>query len=384
MTGAARRALRIGVDVTAMPSRRAGAGTYMYRLVQSLLRLETAHAFVVFVRPADRDAWGVAGEGTPHAIVPVPAAARVATRLVWEQTRLPLLARRLRLDLLHSTHYTSPLALGVPSVVTFCDLTFVQRPEVHVPVKRLLFPWLMRASVARARRLIAISESTRRDILAAYDLDPARVVTVPLAAGPEWRPQAAERVREAAARYGLVPGSYLLHVGVLEPRKNVPRLVEAFARLAAARPGLVLVIGGKRGWMADPLDAAITAAGLGDRIRLLGYVPDGDVPPLVGGAAAFVYPSLYEGFGLPVLEAMACGAPVITTNVSAMPEVAGDGALLVAPDDTSALEVAIARVLDDRAFAAALGARAVAAAGRFSWTRCARETLDVYEACVTA
>ncbi len=134
--------------------------------------------------------------------------------------------------------------------------------------------------------------------------------------------------------------------------------------------------------MAGAVDTAIAAAGLGDNIRLLGYLSDADIPPLVGGAAAFVYPSLYEGFGLPVLEAMSCGAPVITTNVSAMPEVAGDGALMVDPEDVGALTWAIERVLDDRAFAADLGHRALVAASRFSWARCARETLDVYEKCV--
>ena len=380
MTGGAPRALRIGIDVTAMPRPRAGAGNYMYRLVEALLRLDTAHAFVVFAGPSDRDAWGV--PTPPHRVETVAAAARVVTRLVWEQVRLPMAALRLRLDLLHSTHYTSPLALRVPSVVTFCDMTFVHRPDLHVRVKRLLFPLLMRASVARARRLIAISESTRRDMLATYALDPVRVVTVPLAAGPQWRPLPADRVRDAASRYGLTPGGYVLYVGVLEPRKNVPRLVEAFARLAAARPGLVLALGGKRGWMADAVDVAIQSAALGDRIRLLGYVPDADLPALVGGASVFVYPSLYEGFGLPVLEAMACGAPVITTNVSSMPEVAGDGALMIAPDDVTALSSAMARVLDDRAFAADLGRRAMAEASRFSWDRCARETVEVYEGCV--
>jgi len=380
MSGTPLGGLRVGVDVTAMPPQRAGAGNYMYRLVEGLLGLETRHEFVVFVRPTDRDAWGAFPP--PHRIEPVGAAGWVATRLIWEQTVLPVLARRLRLDLLHSTHYSSPLARRVPSVVTFCDMTFVQRPEVHVPVKRLLFPWLMRASVARARRLIAISESTRRDMLVTYALEPERVVTVPLAAGPQWRPQPAEQVREIAARYGLEPRRYVLYVGVLEPRKNVHRLVEAFARIAAARPGLVLALGGKRGWMADAVDAAIARAGLGERIRRLGYVANADLPPLVGGAAAFVYPSLYEGFGLPVLEAMSCGAPVITTNVSSMPEVAGDGALMVEPEDVGALASAIERVLDDRAFAADLGRRALAAASRFSWARCARETVDVYERCL--
>jgi glycosyltransferase involved in cell wall biosynthesis len=374
------RPLRIGIDVTAMPRRRAGAGTYMHRLVQALLELDTPHAFVIFAKASDRTLWGQ--PRLPHLVWPVRAAGRVSTRLVWEQVGLPWLAHRLRLDVVHSTHYTSPLALRLPSVVTFCDMTFVQRPEVHTLMKRLLFPRLMRASVARARRLIAISESTRRDVLATYPIAPERVVTIPLAAGSEWRPQATDRVHDATKRYGLLPRSYVLYVGVLEPRKDVPTLIAAFRRLADTRPGLVLALGGKRGWMAEAVDAAIARAGLGDRIRILGYVPEADLPALISGAAVFAYPSLYEGFGLPVLEAMACGTPVVTTRVSAMPEVAGDAALMVEPGDPAALGLALAQVLDQPAFAAELAQRGLAAAGRFSWARCARESVAVYEGCV--
>ena len=176
------------------------------------------------------------------------------------------------------------------------------------------------------------------------------------------------------------PGGYILYVGMLEPRKNVDRLVEAFGTVADQLSGIDLVIAGRRGWMYEEIFARVEALGLRDRVRFTGYVVSHDLPALYGGARLFAYPSKYEGFGLPVLEAMSCGAPVVTTNVSSMPEVAGDAAILVAPDDVAGLAAALLRVSGDHALRDDLRCRGLARAKTFSWERCARETIAVYEA----
>jgi glycosyltransferase involved in cell wall biosynthesis len=173
---------------------------------------------------------------------------------------------------------------------------------------------------------------------------------------------------------------YILYVGVLEPRKNIPRLIAAFARIAERVPELVLAIGGKRGWLYDQVFAQVQRSGLAERVRFLGYVPHEDLPALYTGARIFAYPSYHEGFGLPVLEAMRCGAAVVTSNVSSLPEVAGDAALQVAPEDEVALADALLRLATDETLRALLSRRARARAEEFSWERCARETLRVYEA----
>jgi glycosyltransferase involved in cell wall biosynthesis len=268
-------------------------------------------------------------------------------------------------------------------VVTFHDLTFVLYPELHQVAKRIFFPAMMRWSARHARRIITVSESTRQDLVRTLGVSPERVTTVLSAVDADYRPATAAQVAEVCARYGLRSGAYLLYVGVLEPRKSIDRLVEAFARISPGADGLKLVIAGKRGWMYDQIFAQVAALGLQDRVTFPGYVPRADLPPLYSGARAFVYPSRYEGFGLPVLEAMSCGAPVVTTNVSSLPEVAGDGALLVDPDDVPALAAALARVVHDARLREQLSSRGRTRASSFSWERCARETIRVYQDAVT-
>ena len=213
-------------------------------------------------------------------------------------------------------------------------------------------------------------------------LAPERITTTPLAAGPGFYVPSAAEVDEACARYGLTPGRYLLYLGVLEPRKNVPHLLDAYARIAARFPDVPLVIAGKKGWFYEAIFEKVKALKLEAQVRFPGYVPDADLPRLYGGARAFVYPSRYEGFGLPVLEAMQCGVPTITSNVSSMPEVAGEAALLVSPDDCGGLADAMTRLLTDDALAQDLSRRGLAQARQFTWERCARETRAVYQACL--
>lgn len=242
---------------------------------------------------------------------------------------------------------------------------------------------MMRRSAERADRLIAISESTRQDVLRFKSLPPERVVSIPLAASGAFRRVDEAQARASCTRYDLTPNRFILYVGVLEPRKNVPLLLKAYARLAAEYPDVPLAIAGKKGWMFDEIFQQVTTLKLTERVRFLGYVPEEDLVGLYNTARVFAYPSRYEGFGLPVLEGLQCGAPVITTNISSLPEVAGDAALLVDPDDVEGLAAALRRVLQDDALAADMSARGIERARQFSWERCARETLDVYRSLVS-
>jgi glycosyltransferase involved in cell wall biosynthesis len=371
--------MRVGIDATAVPLQRTGAGNYIVSLIRALGRVDRSNEYVVFGKAEHEAELAPNGGDSNIHFIRRDFSGRGA-RITWEQAGLPGQVRAHRLDVLHSPHYTMPLRRAARSVVTFCDMTFVLHPELHQPVKRIFFPTMMRLSARRADRLIAISESTRDDLVRLWAVDPARVSVVPLAADEGFRLRPAEEVAETCGRYGLQPGAYILYVGMLEPRKNVDRLVEAFGRLARELPGIDLVIAGRRGWMYDRIFARVEELGLQDRVRFTGYVSSQDLPALYGGARLFTYPSTYEGFGIPVLEAMSCGTPVVTTNVSSMPEVAGDAAILVSPDDVAGLAAAVLRVCTEPALRDDLACRGLARAKAFSWERCARETIAVYEA----
>lgn len=374
--------MRIAVDATAIPPHRAGAGIYIFNLVRALAGVDRENEYVVFAKSLHVAEFGI---DQPNVRFVDAGELSMPRRIVWEQTALPALLRRMRVDVLHSPHYTMPARMPCRSVVTFCDMVFVLFPEVHNFARRAFFRTMMRRSARRANRLIAISESTRQDVMRHMRVPGERIVAVPLAADSTFCPRPAVEVEAVCARYGLTPGRFILNVGVLEPRKNVPALLRAYASLGDAFPDVPLVIAGKKGWMYEEIFRAAHELGFdrdSSRVRFVGHVPEDDLVPLYNGARVFVYPSRYEGFGLPVLEALQCGAPTITTNVSSMPEVAGDSALLVSPDDVEGLSGALCKVLSDDRLAQELSRRGVEQAKPFSWRRCAQETLQVYRSVV--
>jgi len=259
-------------------------------------------------------------------------------------------------------------------------MTFFLYPEMHTATKRLMFRWIMRRSARRAARIITISKSTADDVIRVLGLPKEKLSVVPLGVSAAYRPITDEQVlREVCARYSLVPHEYLLYVGVLEPRKNVPRLLHAYALLRKSGVRHPLVLVGRRGWKYDDVFRTLEALRLGNDVVFTNHVPEGDLPALYCGARVFVYPSIYEGFGLPVLEAMACGTPVVTSNISSMPEVAGDAALLIEPRDHEQMASAIESVLVDEGLRQSLRERGLKRASVYTWDKTARETLKVYE-----
>jgi glycosyltransferase involved in cell wall biosynthesis len=274
-------------------------------------------------------------------------------------------------------------------VVTVHDLGYLYYPQAHTLTQNLYLRWSTRYNARSAARVLADSEATRQDLVRHYQIPPEKIVVIYPGRDGTLAPVSDEAIQAAVrARFGI-DGPYLLYVGTLHPRKNLVRLVQAFALLLRSSssqvepqgtiPNLQLVLAGQKGWLYEEIFAQVQKLDLTDRVVLTGYVPDTDLPALLSGATGFVFPSLYEGFGFPVLEAMACGTPVVCSNVSSLPEVAGDAALLVDPLDTDALAAAIERVVTDGGLRRNLVERGFAQAERFSWRRCAQKTMRALE-----
>lgn len=297
---------------------------------------------------------------------------------LWPVVALPRLARRLRVDLVH-LQYVAPPYLPCPFVTTVHDVSFALFPHYFTWRDGTWLRTLVPPSARRAAAVVADSETTRADLLRLWRLVPDRVRTLSLGLDAAYRPDA-EQASAARAKWAL-PERYLLSVGVLQPRKNLAGLVAAYGR-SRAEHGLTepLVVVGKTGWLAQPIFDRVADLGLTDHVRFLGYVPDDDLPGLYGGALFTLYPSLYEGFGLPPLESLACGTPVIVSTTPALAETAGPVAPMLPPEDTAAWAAAMARLAGDEAERARLAETGLAWAAAFTWERSARQHGEVYRA----
>ena len=375
----ARGSLRIAIDASAIPAQPAGAGVYTYELVRALAAEIERHRLFVFARP------GVFA-GLPNAdVIEVDPPSRIA-RLAWEQLAMPGLLSRYRIDVLHSPHHHTPLGSWTPNiclrphrVVTFHDATFLLLPQRYPALRRAYMTLVTRAAARVADAIVTPSRTARDDVVRTLGVDPGMVVAIPEAAGARFSPEDDPGERERVRRAYALPERYVLSVGSLEPGKNRGRLILAYARLRAEGIAAPLLIAGQPAWRHEAEAELVRGLGLERDVRFLGYVPDADLPALYRGAALLAFPSLYEGFGLPVLEAMACGTPVVTSDRSATAEIANDAALLVDPHDIDALASAIGRLLADEQLRDELRARGLARAGEFSWRRAAQETLSLYE-----
>jgi glycosyltransferase involved in cell wall biosynthesis len=363
--------VRVGFDATTLVGRISGVGYYTYRVMQSLVEAARAGRVEGVILLSNRPLPPLASD--PR--VQVYEGLRFPVRSAWMQLLLPLVLRRTRPDVVHFTNYLAPVFPGVPYVVSIHDMSLSLLPQCHTLKKRLLTSSLVPTIARGARRILAPSESTRRDIVRLLGIDPARIRVIPYAASSRFCPAAAD-LRILEARHG-VRAPYFLYVGTLEPRKNLARALRAFSRISPSLPDHSFVLAGQRGWKYEEVLAA--AARLDGRVRFLDYLTEEELPGLYAGATALVYPSLYEGFGLPVVEAMACGTPVITSRTSSLGEVAGDAARLVDPESEADIADALHALAGDAALRRELSRRGIARAAAFSWERTGRETLAVYE-----
>mgnify|MGYP000869658327 CR=1 FL=1 len=368
--------MTIYVDVSAAAHSRAGLGRYAGTLAQALDQRYPGRIALFYNRGGDAQA----PPGLAHLPQRTVRARYKPWRMaVWLGQLAGLSFRRLVPDatLYHATeHLLMPLP-GCPTVLTVHDLIYRLFPQHH---KRLNY-WYLNAAmplfVRRAGAIITISEATKRDVIRHYRVPADKIHVIYEAAAPGFAPSTPEAVSRARARYGL-PERYLLSVGTIEPRKNLPRVLQALEQVRARGVEVGWVIVGSKGWLYEGFLAQLEGSPARAAVRLPGYVPDADLPAVYGGAEALVMASVYEGFGLPILEAMACGTPVVSSNASSLPELGGDAARYFDPCRADELAEAIAAVAQDRALRDEMSHRGLAQAARFSWATAAEQTMALY------
>lgn len=367
----------IGIDASrAATGQRTGTEAYAYHLIRALIPLlaERGHqARLYFNQPPAEDLFSDWGDAQRVVI---------AQRRLWTHWALGRELRRRPPDVFFTPAHVIPFGYRGAAVATIHDLGYEYFPEAH-PWRQLAYlRWSTRHNARVSRRILADSGATRDDLVRLYDIDPAKIEVVYPGADPEIRREDdPERVSAACAKYGIRP-PYLIYLGTLQPRKNLVRLVEAFAAGELHAKGYTLVLAGKVGWLSQPLLDVISRfpSVIGGHIWVIGYVDEADKAALLSGAMALAFPSLYEGFGFPVLEAQACGTPVMCADSSSLPEVAGEGALLVDPLDEEAITEAMGRVTLDAELRDDLVHAGYANLERFSWSKSAAQVLTILEA----
>ncbi|HKP36878.1 MAG TPA: glycosyltransferase family 1 protein [Pyrinomonadaceae bacterium] len=368
--------MHIAIDAHSVGARLAGNETYATNLIEALAHIDQTNEYTLFVtkRSAiDRfdNRWPnfKVKQTFPH------------TPLVRIPLTLSAALRRRRVDVLH-VQYTAPPFAPCPVVATIHDLSFEHLPETFKRRSRAQLQLTVRHTVRRARQILTLSEFSRRDIIKTYDMDPARVFVTPAAAPPHFAPVSnSTELRRIRTTYGI-RRDYILALGSIQPRKNLVRLIAAYSSLRRLRPELPLpqlVLAGKRGWLEKDILRAAAESELSRDILFIGYVPEEDLPGLYSGAVCFAYPSYFEGFGLPVVEAMQCGAPVIAGNRTSLPEVVGDAGLMVDPFSEDEFAQALARLIEDPGYRDDLRVKGIERARAFNWHTTARLTLQAYE-----
>jgi glycosyltransferase involved in cell wall biosynthesis len=365
--------MRIAIDANPMFLTRAGIGNYTYHLVRQLVRVDQEHEYYLYNTVTREQELGGLKLGANAHVICFP---RILSS--WR-------ARKDRIDVYHGVSYQLWAQGRAGSVVTVHDLALAKFPEFS---KRLLGEqwsgYKTLRTLRRATRVIAVSQNTANDISNFYQIPSEKIRVIYNGVGEEFfSPSPTDSLKSVRARYRIPSGDYILYVGGSDPRKNLERLLEAFSILLKKIKPPKLVLTGGVGRRAKEIYQKISELGLEHHVVLTGHLPTQELRLLYSGARLFAYPSLYEGFGIPVLEAMACGVPVMTSNTSSLPEVAGDAACLIDPYDVQAMAAAMEKILKDNDLAASLQAKGLERVKAFSWERAARQTLEVYKECLT-
>ena len=368
--------MRIAIDAHSVGTKLGGNESYAVNLIESLAQIDEVNDYTLYVTTAEaRDRFH---QRWPNFKVrntlPHTPLIRIPLTLSAELRKHPV-------DVLH-VQFTAPPFCPCPVVVSIHDLSFEHLPQTFHRRSRTQLRLTVRHSARRAARILTLSEHTRRDVIDTYGIEPSRITAIPLAAPHHFYPVEDDReLQRVRHNYGI-DGPYILSVGSIQPRKNLARLINAYALLRGKYtqtelPKLVLV--GKCAWLYDETLSALEQTGVKDSVIVTGYVPDTDLPALYSGALCFVYPSYFEGFGLPPLEAMKCGAPVIVGNKTSLPEVVGDAALKVDPFDVTSIAAAIERLINDSVLRRELSVKGRMRAEMFDWRETARQTLEIYQ-----
>lgn len=373
--------IRIGIDVTSAVAQGAGIGRYTRELVQALVRLDSKPSYCLFSARAPK---------LTVVADPLPEAPNVEYRetwlsekwlyRMWYRLHLPISVQRFtgEIDVFHSPDFVLPPVGDIPSVLTIHDLSFIHYPEAFTPSLLKYLNNVVPSSVARVNHVLADSLATKNDLIDIWQVPNEKVTVVYSGVNSSFRPVTdKERIDHLRKKYELGDNPYILSVGTLQPRKNYEMLMRAFKPVADSYDHQLIIAGG-HGWMYEQIQKEIDQQGLGQRIRLIGFVEDQDLPALYSQASLFVFPSLYEGFGIPVLEAMACGVPAISSDSSSLPEVAGDAGLLISPVNQELWSKSIIQLLNDSARRTKMVAAGYLQARKFSWRKAAEQVLDTY------
>ena len=371
--------MKIAIDVRTVTPVRSGVGNYVLHLLKGLYNVAPKEEFFLVGQPANLEVIGDdASPGLAHQTSISHESHPVGD--LWEHFHLPRVLKENRVEVMHGPATLVPLLpAGYATVVTIHDLVAFLFPET-IPRKYALYMrWLITRVVKRADRIISVSENTKQDLIQVLGVTPDKVTVVHEAAQPGFTPvRDQEMLDKVARRYGI-EDPFVYHVGNIEPRKNLVRLIRAFLLMRSRSKRKVrLVITGQKGWLTGRLFKALDGKDLHEDVIFTGYVPHQDLPLLMNAAEVFVFPSLYEGFGLPALEAMRCGTPVVTSNISSLPEIVGRAAVLVDPYNEESIAEGLQSVVEDADLRKELSRKGLAQAELFSWERAARETLAVY------
>lgn len=368
--------MRIAIDAHSVGAKLGGNESYAVNLIEALAQIDDVNEYTLYVTTAEAHdrfhrRWP---NFKVRTTLPHTPLIRIPLTLSAELRKHPV-------DVLH-VQFTAPPFCPCPLVVSIHDLSFEHLPDTFRRRSRTQLRLTVRHSAKRAAKILTLSEHTRSDIIDIYGIEPSRIRAIPLAAPAHFLPVADNRELQRVRHTYGIDGQYILSVGSIQPRKNLPRLVKAYASLRGKYdenelPKLVLV--GKCAWLYDETLRTLEQTGIAQSVILTGYVPESDLPALYSGALCFVYPSYFEGFGLPPLEAMKCGAPVIVGNRTSLPEVVGDAALTVDPYDETAIAGAIERLINDSDLRRELSVKGQSRAEEFDWRETARQTLQVYE-----
>lgn len=368
--------MHIAIDAHSVGAQLAGNESYVTNLIEALAEIDQVNRYTLYVTmPAAIDRFSNRWPNfTARTTLPHTPLVRVPLTLTAELRRNPV-------DVLH-VQYTAPPFPPCPIVASIHDLSFEHLPDTFKRRSRAQLQITVRRTARKAAQILTLSEFSRRDIVETYEIDPARVFVTPLAAPPHFRPSTDGTELARIRKTFGIQRDYILSLGSIQPRKNLVRLIRAYSLLRAmhpARKAPQLVLAGKRGWLYDDTMRTAAEHAVDDDIVFTGYVPDRDLPALYSGATCFVYPSYFEGFGLPIVEAMQCGTPVIAANQTSSPEVLGNAGILVDPYNEKELAQGMARVIDNPDFRSQLSVKGLSRAKIFNWTTTARLTLQAYE-----
>lgn len=356
--------------------RRAGVSHYIEQLLLHLGAIDTSNRYTIYTtRGIDAAALGLPPNFTIQPSRFPTINPRV--RIPWEQLYAPLLLKTNGADLFHGVLNVAPYHSPVPTIITIHDLAFIRFPQTFRAHNRTYLDLATRTSARRARCILTVSEHTRREVVDILGVPAERVIVTYDAARAHFQPPDPHHLAQFRQRKGL-PDQFVLYVGTLEPRKNLTTLLEAYSHIVR-ESNVPLIVGGGKGWLYESVFKRLEALGLRDHVQFVGYLEEEELPLWYAAATVFVFPSIYEGFGMPPLEAMACGTPVVTSNSSSLPEVVGDAGLMVPPTDAQALATAILRVLQNDDLRESLHRRGLQRARSFSWQKTAEITRKAYE-----